>query len=107
MHRSQERPRGRRGRQPPLHGASCKATWMPQGCTGPQQGAGWVTLQGELDLLHLTRSSGALAAVSPEGEARFCLDSTALPWALAPPQPHLHPGPANSPTCKEEGPISH
>lgn len=35
-------------------------------------------LQGALDLLHLTGSSSALAAVSPEGEACFCLDSTAF-----------------------------
>lgn len=33
--------RGQRGRQPPLHRASCKATWVPWGCVGPE-----VTSQG-------------------------------------------------------------
>lgn len=35
-------------------------------------------LQGAPDLLHLTGSSSALAATSPEGEACFCLDSAAF-----------------------------
>lgn len=61
-------------------GAGGQAAPSAQGFSAQDRGKGWggVTLQGALDLFYLTESSSALAAMSPEREAWFCLDSTAL-----------------------------
>lgn len=93
----------RRGQGAPLHRAPCKATWMLQGCEGSE-----FTPRGSLGstgFTALTGSSRALGAVSPEGEACFILDCTALP---------LGPGTSTAPLapkpCKctlVQGGVSH
>lgn len=94
-HRSQERARGRSGTQPPLHGASCKATWMPWGCAGLGKGVcGGVTLQGALDLLHLAeKEKNVFASIAPP-----------FPWELVTPQPYLQPVPTIPPHARRSVP---
>lgn len=101
--------KGPEGEAAPLHGASCKATWIPQAVR--ERARGWgagVTLQGALDLLHLAGPSSALTAVSPEGEARFCLDGTALPLGAGTTTATLAPRYRKFPHVQGGGgPISH